>query len=738
MSKLTPIAAAFVISISAFAQTGVVRGFIVDSTNGESVAYANIYIKGTETGAPSDARGYFIIPNAPAGEHTVAISCVGYRTREIAVEIERGEIAHLEVALAPTSFEMEEVSVVGERSARKNETDAGVQAITQQEINMTPVGVEADLFRTLKVSPGVTTTGDVTGRYYVRGGAGDQNLVLLNGVTLYNPFHALGIFSVVDPEMVSVMEFHKGGFAPEYGGRLSSVLDIITRDGNKNELQAAAHASMLSGKLAVEGPIPGGSFLLTGRKSYYGETLDYFLNEDQAPFDFYDASFKVNYANPDLLENAKFVAHGFFSGDNLTEPSPFEPNYSFSNNLFGVTWRQVWDAPLFSFVSFSGSSFRAEVDKKLSDARPRKNSLDEYNLDLHFTYMYESTDELRFGLQNKMVSGDLEVQNLYGVRANYIQDATSSSGYANYRFFRWETVGFDIGVRFNFSTMTKYRPFIFEPRFKLTWLPTPMIALKAGAGRYSQEMVSLVDEEELVSIFEPWIVVPDRNSSAESTQFLLGFEVYPIAEASIEVEGYHKTLTNLIEENDDKTLPQDRDFINVEGEAYGVDALIRYRVSRLYAKLGYSLGWAFKKPEGGAEYPPRYDIRHSLNAVGELDLGGGVTLNAMWSFKTGMPFTPILGYYDRPPVENPYRRFMLEEFVAATLRGEINSKRLPVYHRLDVGFRKRFTIWSADVTLGINALNVYNRNNIFYFDKDTGERIDMLPFLPSASLRVAI
>ncbi len=170
---------------------------------------------------------------------------------------------------------------------------------------------------TLQYIPGVSTTGDVTAKFYVRGGSGDQNQILLNGVEIYNPFHSLGLFSVIDPDMINSIEFYKGGFTSEYSGRVSSVMDVISKDGNKNRIGFKGGLSFLTAKGLLEGPIPNGSFMITGRMSYNNEVLKNFFNEETIPIDFYDLSFKLNYSSEDIFENAKFAVFGFLSNDNV-------------------------------------------------------------------------------------------------------------------------------------------------------------------------------------------------------------------------------------------------------------------------------------------------------------------------------------------------------------------------------------------------------------------------------------
>lgn len=302
-----------------FAQsTGILRGFLSDVNNGEVLAYGNVYIKEIKAGGSTDGNGYYYITGIPAGKsYTVVYSYVGYKSKELKILIPAGKMVQQNVALEPSSYQLETIEKVANAINReKNSTNIGLQRISIKELEKLPKGVETDVFRSLQYIPGVKSTGDVSARYYVRGGASNQNLVLLNGATVYNPFHALGLFSVIDPEMINNVEFFKGGFSSEFGGRVSSVLKVLTKDGNRINYSAKASASLMTGKALVEGPFAGGSFLITGRKSVNSEILKKFLDDQSVPMDFYDFSFKVNTNNP-FIENGKFIFYGFLSGDKL-------------------------------------------------------------------------------------------------------------------------------------------------------------------------------------------------------------------------------------------------------------------------------------------------------------------------------------------------------------------------------------------------------------------------------------
>ncbi len=482
--RKTSISASITIALIIFAnvnltaQKGIVRGFITDSTNGELVIYANCIISGTVLGSSTDNKGYYFIPSIPAGKHSLVISHLNYKKKKVEVIVKPNKITEINVQLSPVNVELREVSIVGEKSVKETETDLGLEKISLREIEMIPHGAEMDLFRALQTSTGVTSIGDISAQYYVRGGSGDQNLVLLNNAVVYNPYHALGILSVIDPEMVSSLEFYKGGFAPQYGGRLSSVLNIITKDGNSKRFAASGTASLLAGKIALEGPIPDGSFIVTGRKSYYSSILKKYLNNKSAPFDFYDLSFKVNYLNPEFNKDSKFVLFGFISNDAINDDNPLQEDYTVNNNIFGLNWRQVWASPLFSVISISYSGLYAKVNPNLSNSKPRMNRLNDVTADFNFTYIYDNKDEMAFGIQNKIISAQLNQQNLYSQNVSFHKSGLDLTLYGNYIFYHWDKLGLQLGLRSKLSALTRGRPFIFEPRISMHYKFSEALSFK--------------------------------------------------------------------------------------------------------------------------------------------------------------------------------------------------------------------------------------------------------------------
>jgi len=356
--------------------TGSLRGVVTDSLTSETLTYANVFIKELERGSSTDDHGYYFIPAIPQNKkYTVIVSYIGYVTKRETVFISPNKITNLDVNLSPSGVELQTIEKIGKKIIEKNVPNIGLQRISITSLKALPKGVETDVFRALQYMPGVNFTADVSAKYYVRGSDNNQNLVILNGATLYNPFHALGLFSMIDPDMIKNIKFYKGNAPAEYGGRLSSVMDIKTIDGNRNKFGGQASLSLLTAKTMVEGPIPNGSFAITGRRSYNTAIINKFLNDTTVPFDFYDLSFKMNYSNPDFIPGSKFVIHYFTSNDKLENQNQLKEDYFWTNDIFGFSWFKVYAIPLFSELNISVSKFNGQVKPNLSNARAVTNDV---------------------------------------------------------------------------------------------------------------------------------------------------------------------------------------------------------------------------------------------------------------------------------------------------------------------------------------------------------------------------
>lgn len=720
-------------------QSGNLRGFVTDSTNGEALAFCNVFIKDLSIGASTNERGLFLIKSIPANqEYEVTISYVGYQTKILKALIKPNVVTQLDVQLIPLSIEMQSIEKIGEKIITEHRTDIGLERISVKELEVLPKGVETDIFRSLQFIPGVSSTGDVTARYYVRGGGGDQNLILLNGIELYNPFHSLGLFSVIDPDMINSIEFYKGGFTSEYSGRLSSVMDVISKDGNKNNFSVKSAVSFLTAKGLVEGPVPNGSFMINGRTSYNNSILKKFFNEQTVPIDFYDLSFKLNYSSPEIFENAKFSVFGFLSDDKVNYNDPLREEFKWKNNIYGFEWLQVYDVPLYSRLGLSLSSFDGEVIPNISSLKPRKNEVKDFTLRFDLNAVLSTKDELEFGLKLKTLDAKFYQINALGAKTNLDQFAGNLSVYGKYRFLRFDDFAVDAGSRFNVTGLSRQGGGSFEPRISLSCRLFPFANLKAAWGIYIQEVATVSDEDEIIAVFEPWIIIPDYMKPPEAIHYNIGVDFDLFRGAEFSVEGYYKLLHNLPIVNNQKFTSADRDLLSGSGESYGWEFRFDYGINPINVTASYTLSWAYKEVSDWTYYP-RYDARHAINLILEYNFGSGWITSAVWNFSSGYPFTELIGFYDKYFLNNIFISGLGSgEFNPYSILGDRNLGRLPAYHRFDLSIVKKMELAFLNLELGLSAINIYDRKNIFYFNRDTGEIVNMLPFLFTGTFKIEL
>ncbi|MBN1301095.1 MAG: TonB-dependent receptor [Melioribacteraceae bacterium] len=719
---------------------GTIRGLVADSVNGESLAFANVYIESLNRGATTDTKGYFIITRLPGGNYfEVQISYLGYKSKTVRVLVQSNRVTDFNVFLSPTSVSIGTVEKIGEKVIEPNATDIGLNRIPIQAVERHPHGVETDIFRSLQYLPGVQVVGDVSARYYVRGGESNQNLVLLDNVVVYNPFHALGLFSAIDPEMINSMEFYKAGFPSENGGRLSSVLKINSKEGNRFDYSGKASLSLLTYKGLIEGPIPNGSFIISGRKSHSRDILKKFLNNKDAPFSFYDFSYKINYQNtdPEFFDNSKFTLHGFMSKDDLVSSDKYTADYKWKNNIIGVKRFLMSDSPLYSEVGVSVSEFEAEIIPKFSNERAVKNNVRDASIRIDYVYIFDTQDELAAGVKFQTVKTKLSWMNRNGIFTDVTGFGANVSAYAKYKLLRWEQLGIDAGLRINLITLNKQGNFSSEPRINYTYRILPEFAIKGSIGYYQQNITTVSDENDVISLFEPWFITPDYLPSAKSIHYNLGFEFNIGSWFKFTTEAYYKDMRDLPAANIDKRYEDEDDFIAASGKSYGSETMLELTQNPFHFTTSYSVSWAYQKING-FEFFPKYDSRHNVKSLLEISFGSGWQGAVTWNFNTGHPFTPTEGFYDRIYLEELNNREFLESYYPQTLLGKKNSFRLPVYHRLDLTVSKRFDFDLLKFTLDLSVLNVYDRKNLFYFERDTGKKVNMLPFLTSATVKIEI
>jgi hypothetical protein len=765
-SKLLSSFALILITTAAFSQTGTIRGFVYEKETGEPVIFTNVIIKGTTIGAATDVNGYYQITKVPPGDHTLIITYLGYETLLVDVSVKANEIVTKKLLLQKSAISLKTISVTAERQEAKTEVRTSVVKVTPKEIKQIPtIGGDADLAQYLQILPGVIFTGDQGGQLYIRGGSPIQNKVLMDGMVIYNPFHSIGLFSVFDTDIIRNADVYTGGFGAEYGGRVSSIMDIKTRDGNKKRITGKVTTNTFGSKALLEGPIVksdsenGGStsFILSAKNSYLDRSskLIYsYADPEGFPFSFQDYYGKVsmNSAN-----GSKINFFGFNFNDRVKYKAVSDLNWK----SFGAGSNFVL-VPAGSAMLLEGNFAYSNYDITLNaqEQKPRNSSIDGFNLGLNFTY-FQGENELKYGLEVVGFKTDFNFQNELGRQIQQEAHTTEIGGYFKYKMVIGNLV-LDPSFRAHYyASLNNFSP---EPRIGAKFNITDRWRLKGSGGIYSQNLISANSDRDVVNLFYGFLSGPDdlqarftdRNGNTrevthrlqKANHIIFGTEFDITNNITFNVEAYNKNFTQLANLNRDKifedipansTKPDElkKDFIIETGVARGLDFMLKYDLKKFYVWAVYSLAYV-DRWDGRRTYNPIFDRRHNINLLVSYTFGKDLNweFDARWNYGSGFPFTPTQGNYEKVDFTTGINTdYTTMNGGMGTIFGDLNSFRLPDYHRMDVTLKRKFEI-SERSTLEtvLSVTNAYNRQNIFYFDRTRFERVNQLPILPSFGL----
>jgi len=748
--------------------TGTVRGFVYVKETGEPVLFTNVVLKGTTIGNSTDVNGYFSINKIPPGSYTLMIaSAFGYDTLLVPFTVKAGEIVNQKLYIVKSNVKLKVVEVTAEQEAKQTETQVSVNKIDPIMIKKLPtVGGEPDLAQYLQVLPGVIFTGDQGGQLYIRGGSPIQNKVLLDGMIVYNPFHSIGLFSVFDADIIRNADVYSGGFGAEYGGRISSIMDITTRDGNKKRVGGKLAVSPFGAKILAEGPLKkltetsnsSISFILSAKTSYLPTTSKMFysyVDKDGLPFSFNDYYGKVSFNSNN---GSKLNIFGFNFNDKVSYKALQEMKwdaYGGGGNFLLVPQ----NSPILVNGNFAYSQYGIKLKP---EAENEKSSMIKgFNMGIGFTY-FISRSELNYGIEVLGFKTDFDFYNSANRRILQSENTTEIGGYLKYKYVsKRKKLLIEPSFRLQYyASLSNTSP---EPRLSLKYNVTPRIRIKAAGGMYSQNLISANSDRDVVNLFYGFLSGPDnlpetytdKNGSKKdvkhklqkSNHYIAGIEFDFARHWELNVEGYIKDFTQLTNLNPYKIYDEDRadikddllkrDFIIETGSAKGIDVVVKYDYKRIYLWFVYSLTY-ITRWDGKQEYRPFFDRRHNGNIVASYTFGKNRNweIDARWNIGSGFPYKPTGGFYE----DLNFSSGITTDYTSTN--GELNYyfdesqvKELPWYHRFDVNVKRTFQLFeNAKLEAAVGATNVYNRDNVFYFDRVQYKRVNQLPFLPTASI----
>jgi hypothetical protein len=769
---------------------GGVRGSVLSKVTGEPLIGATIYLKGTTYASSSDADGDFNIVGVPAGDYVLRGMYLGYDSVEVEIAI-GGKMINQNLYMEESAEDIDIIQVDGGKAARQNDVSVSLIRITAKDIKRIPAaGGEADFAQYLQVLPGIVSTGDQGGQLYIRGGAPVQNRVLLDGMTLFNAFHSIGFFSVFETDIIRSADVYTGGFSAKYGGRSSAVVDIKTREGNKTRFAGMLNVNPFVAKGIFEGPIvkfseengSSISFLMTIKHSYLRETsplLYSYANEGGVlPYNFTDGHAKISF---NTNNGSRVNVFGFYHTDNVSFDGLAAYDWDAAGG--GIDFRIVpGGAQLALDGTIAYSIYGSEFNELGTTSKVRRSNVGSFNGNLNVTYYLPKSRVVNFGVEINSLSTSFEystgtTSSVTQGDENAPQTNIEAAIYAHFQG-RFGPIVIEPSVRM--QAYASLGEVAIEPRLGLKWNITDYFRFKAAGGLYSQNLISSVDERDIVNLFVGFLGGPDdgvytldvrdngdrvytktKSRLQTSIHAIVGFELDLGKYLTLNLEPYYKYFPQIVSLNRNREAGDvGKSFLAETGDAYGIDFSGTYDKDQLYLYASYSLGYVTRN-DGVQTYFAHFDRRHNVNFVGSYQFRIGkmkpVTkedkvknrteypfeVGIRWNLGSGFPFTRTQGFYaNQSFVDGIGTNYLTDNNDPNTTLGiiyedELNQGRLPFYHRLDVSIKYTVDlIKEMKLTLGLSVTNVYDRENIFYFDRVEYKRINQLPIMPALNINL--
>lgn len=768
-----------------------VSGFIKEPGSKENIPYVNVTVNIIHGGTSSNAFGFYSI-QIPSGRETeIRFSAVGYQTLER--KILSDENIELDVELIPETQELKEIVIEGEDENLLN-GNRPLQLPVRTIKEVPALLGEKDLIKVIQLLPGIQRAAEGSTALYVRGGGPDQNLILLDDAQVYNANHLFGFFSVFNGDAVKRFDFWKSGFPARYGGRVSSIIDVRMKDGNKQKIQGEGGIGLLSGRLTVEGPIKKekSSFLISGRRMYLDLlTMPFMANDSKFGYRFYDLNAKASF---DHNSRNKFFISGYFGSDKLltleeTKRSSSAINartdLGWGNATATFRWNHIFNKRLFANTTLLYSNFRfflkdsykrtgSQANSNYTEYRSQvtdysiKTDLDYFlsnghNIKTGILFTYHQYQPRTFVFNSSNEDNQRDIERYENVElAGYLEDTWDIT----------EKISINTGVRVN-GLAAAERNFVFvEPRVSASLVLLRSYRL-TGAYTRSNQFVHLLSNTGVGLSTDLWVPVTSKAPPQQGDQFSIGLSrKFAKQDFTVTLESYRKYLRNIIAYRQGASflvIAEGLDNFNWEdnitignGLSYGTELLLQKDKGNLTGWLGYTLSWTvheFDELNNGNRFYPKYDSRHSVSVAGIYKISPKIKLSATWVYNTGNALTiPQAYYYGNVSTGTNLRTILNQNVFSNVLQteqinripyyGSRNSFRAESYHRLDIAaqFYKKKKKYERYWEFGL--FNAYNRKNPFYYylqatndPSGLGQRISLkkkslFPVLPSISYNV--
>ena len=693
------------------AQSTIISGFISDSSSGEALIGANVILQETGQGMATDMNGYYVIQDISPGDYVLMVSYVGFSLRKEKLTITEGESIKLNIALLEEVVELSQVEVTAEQLQRKANIQPSKINLSPRMMKAAPALAEPDLFRTIQALPGVLTTSEFSTGLVIRGGNTDQNLILLDGVTVYNPSHLGGIFSNFIVDGVKEAELIKGAYNAEYGGRLSAVLNIISREGNQKKFEGKANLSLLSAQTTLEGPFYKGAWVLSGRRTYFDQIFK--NNPNIPPYYFYDIQ---SHVYSDITAKDR-LSLSFYNGIDDLLFGTFGLAGRWGNSTLSTQYRRVFSEKLIGNFLYANSLFFTEFGLGGSNGLNSDNQIDDATVAVNFSWFKSSENTVKFGAQLKNLG--FLYTNTFGDSLQFKIETKPKefASYAKLKYSPSEKFILEPGIRINMYNV--YSDSIFpDLRLGMKYLLNDDRYLNFSLGNYHQFIATFQDDYN-PTILDQWIAVDNSIAPAKSSQIVLGYEEYLNNLYKLQVEGYYKDIKNLFTFEESRATTDEAVSDSVlsdivtpsNGYAYGLELFAQKMSGRLSGWLAYTFSVSRKSMNSifydkSEEYYNSWDRTHSFSALGNYIFNNKWDMNWKLSLQSGQAYTPIIGYYNQILPESP-------DEVFRTIPGTRNSARYSPYSRLDLGFVYHTKIFGSKMDIYVQIINVFNRKNTF-------------------------
>lgn len=774
-----------------------ISGFVQDKESGEKLVAATIIEKKSGKGVETNEYGFFSI-TLPAGEATLTALYLGYEAQEYTFNLNSNQ--RLAISLQ-SSLTLPLIEVIARDSITKGlKSGISTDFISLKDIKQLPtLGGEPDIIRLTHLMPGIQTGTDGIGGIHVRGGNSEHNLVLIDGVPVYNISHAAGLFSIFNTSAIRSAQLLKSGFPARYGGRLASVLDIQTKEGNLHKFNGELEGGLLTGRILLEGPIirEKSSFLVSARHSFLNWYIQPFSRKQkldkgqqgETSYRFYDINAKFHYifSEKDKIYLSLYHGDDSFSNDGFRADSiavystyredtlwyrydqAYEETFNWGNTVAAFRWNHVFGHKLFANTTLTYSKLSTgilfgRVDSlvllnnlqtigKALDFGSYRSSIEDVGAKVDFDWLLSSAHTIQFGAgltRHQFNPGALNYDesfsdfNTGGTQSNDPIASLEYSAYLEDNITIGNALSFNIGLHAAQLWVQDEQYNSLQPRLSLYWLANKNLGIRASYGKMVQ-FLHLLSNSSIGLPTDLWVPATANVKPQSAWQTSLGFD-FSTKKVDFGVEAYYKKMENLLNYSEGALFLNDweENVTSGEGEAYGIEFLMKKNIGKTTGWVAYTLSWSnrqFDLVNLGNSFPFRFDRRHDLKIVFQHAIFDWWRISANWILSSGFAYSLPQEEFIYPSSSGgaPVINF-----------GAKNSFRMPYYHRFDLNMNFSFKSYRLLHTFNVGVYNIYNRANPLYYDirttfindndvlKEVREyvQVTLLPILPSVNYSI--